>query len=112
VQEQFEPRAPDMAIHLQGVRPITFEDLSSKAIGNKNYMNHVSRQPRTFYKSLDKLVSLTNQCLPSQMFQTWGTTTTFQEVIQKLNRGRECKLPLDNFSDVAHTFPLLVVRYL
>lgn len=78
----------------------------------KNYMNHVSRQPITFYKSLDKLVSLTNQCLPSQMFQTWGTTTTFHEVIQKLNRGGECKLPLDNFSDVAHTFPLPVVRYL
>ena len=47
--------SPDMAIHLQGVRPITFEELSSKATDIENYMHHMSRPPRTFNKApLDK----------------------------------------------------------
>jgi len=47
--------SPDMAIHLQGVRPITFEELSSKATDIENYMHHLSRPPRTFNKApLDK----------------------------------------------------------
>jgi hypothetical protein len=47
--------SPDMAIHLQGVRPITFEELSSKATDIENYMHHLSRPPRTFSKApLDK----------------------------------------------------------
>jgi hypothetical protein len=46
--------SPDMAIHLQGVRPITFEELSSKATDIEKYMNHVSRPSRAFSKSFDK----------------------------------------------------------
>jgi hypothetical protein len=46
--------SPDMAIHLQGVRPITFEELSSKATDIENYMNHVSRPSRAFNKPFDK----------------------------------------------------------
>ena len=46
--------SPDMAIHLQGVRPITFKELSSEATDIENYMHHLSRPPRTFNKPLDK----------------------------------------------------------
>jgi hypothetical protein len=34
----------DMAIYLQGVRPITIEELASKATDIGNYMQHISRQ--------------------------------------------------------------------
>jgi len=35
--------SPDMAIYLQGVRPITFVELASKATDIENYKLHISR---------------------------------------------------------------------
>jgi hypothetical protein len=40
----------DMATYLQGVRPITFEELSSKATNIKNYMQHISQQGKSHNK--------------------------------------------------------------
>jgi hypothetical protein len=34
--------SPDMAIYLQGVRPISFEELASKATNIENYMQHIT----------------------------------------------------------------------
>jgi hypothetical protein len=34
--------SPDMAIYLQGVRPISFEELASKATDIENYMQHIT----------------------------------------------------------------------
>jgi hypothetical protein len=45
---------PDMAIYLQGVRPISFEELASKAIDIENYMQHITRQLRSFNKPMEK----------------------------------------------------------
>ena len=78
-----------MAIHLQGVRPITFEELSSKATNIENYMHHMSRLSRTFNKApldknnpRDKPTSSKSKQLQAmettvgpQKFQTGGTAT-------------------------------------
>jgi hypothetical protein len=34
---------PDIAIYLQGVRPISLEELASKATDIENYMQHITR---------------------------------------------------------------------
>jgi len=81
--------SPDMAIHLQGVRPITFEELSSKATDIENYMHHMSRPPRTFNKapldknnprdkptpSKPKQMQAMETTVGPQKFQTGGTAT-------------------------------------
>ena len=81
--------SPDMAIHLQGVRPITFKELSSKAIGIENYMHHMSRLPRKFNKapldknnppdkptsSKPKQMQALETTVGPQKFQTGGTAT-------------------------------------
>jgi hypothetical protein len=36
------------------VRPISFEELASKATDIKNYMQHITRQPRSFNKPMEK----------------------------------------------------------
>ena len=54
VQMFMNNMSPNMAIYIQDVRPITFEELSSKATNIENYMHHMSRKPRTFNKPLDK----------------------------------------------------------
>ena len=84
--------SPDMAIHLQGVRPITFEELSSKAMDIENYMHHLSRPPRAFNKvPLDK----NNQrdkptsSKPKQM-QTMEATVAPQKF---QNRGMAPRVP-------------------
>ncbi|KAJ1268121.1 hypothetical protein BS78_07G112500 [Paspalum vaginatum] len=46
--------SPNMAICLQGVRPVTFEELASKATDIENYMQHVSRHARPFNKPADR----------------------------------------------------------
>ena len=45
---------PSMGIYLQGVRPITFEELASKATDIENYQVHVSRQAKPFNKPMEK----------------------------------------------------------
>ena len=78
-----------MAIHLQGVRPITFEELSSNATDIENYMHHMSRPPRTFNKapldknnprdkptpSKPKQMQAMETTVGPQKFQTGGTAT-------------------------------------
>lgn len=46
---------PDMAVYLQGVRPITFEELASKATEKKNiyFLSHIARRS----KFVDKVTS-------------------------------------------------------
>jgi hypothetical protein len=46
--------SPDMAIYLQGMRPITFEELALKAIDIENYMQHISWQTRSHNKPVEK----------------------------------------------------------
>jgi hypothetical protein len=46
--------SPDMAIYLQGVRPITFEELSSKDTDIENYMQRISRQGKSHNKPVEK----------------------------------------------------------
>jgi hypothetical protein len=43
-----------MAIYLQGVRPISFEELACKATDIENYMQHITWQPRSFNKPMEK----------------------------------------------------------
>jgi hypothetical protein len=45
---------PDIAIYLQGVRPISFEELASKTTYIENYRQHITRQPRSFNKPMEK----------------------------------------------------------
>jgi hypothetical protein len=46
--------SPDMAIYLHGVRPISFEELASKATDIGNYMQHITRHSRSFNKPMEK----------------------------------------------------------
>jgi hypothetical protein len=46
--------SPNMAIYLQGVRPISFEEFASKATNIENYMQHITQQPRSFNKPMEK----------------------------------------------------------
>ena len=45
---------PDMAVYLQGVRPITFEELASKATDIYNYLSHIARRSKFVDKVTDK----------------------------------------------------------
>jgi hypothetical protein len=45
---------PDMAVYLQGVRPVTFEELASKATDIENYNQLVARRTKTVYKPVEK----------------------------------------------------------
>jgi hypothetical protein len=44
--------SPNM--YMQGVRPISFEELASKATYIENYMQHITRQSRPFNKPMEK----------------------------------------------------------
>jgi hypothetical protein len=46
--------SPDMAIYLQGVIPISFEELASKVMDIENYMQHIIRWPRSFNNPMEK----------------------------------------------------------
>jgi hypothetical protein len=46
--------SPDMDIYLHGVRPISFEELASKATDIENYMQHITRQAWSFNKPMEK----------------------------------------------------------
>ncbi|TVU51241.1 hypothetical protein EJB05_02652, partial [Eragrostis curvula] len=83
--------SPDMAIYLQGVRPVTFEELASKATDIENYMQHISRQSKTFNRLTEKNVprdkgpskpkqmqAMETTVIP-QKFQTGGTPFRNQE---------------------------------
>jgi hypothetical protein len=66
--------SPNMAIHLQGVRPITFKELSSKATDIENYMHHMSRPPRTFNKApLEKKTTseISQHLLSQSKYMPW-----------------------------------------
>lgn len=45
---------PDMEVYLQGVRPITFEELASKATDIYNYLSHIARRSKFVDKVTDK----------------------------------------------------------
>uniref|UniRef100_J3MFE1 Retrotransposon gag domain-containing protein n=1 Tax=Oryza brachyantha TaxID=4533 RepID=J3MFE1_ORYBR len=45
---------PDMAVYLQGVRPLTFEELASKATDIENYMQFVTRRSKPYSKQIEK----------------------------------------------------------
>lgn len=45
---------PDMVVDLQGVRPITFEELASKATEIYNYLSHIARRSKFVDKVTDK----------------------------------------------------------
>jgi hypothetical protein len=66
--------SPNMAIHLQGVRPITFKELSSKATDIENYMHHMSRPPRTLNKApLEKKTTseISQHLLSQSKYMPW-----------------------------------------
>jgi hypothetical protein len=46
--------SPSMAIYLHGVRPISFEELASKATYIQNYIQHITQQLRSFNKPMEK----------------------------------------------------------
>uniref|UniRef100_J3MCF0 RNA-directed DNA polymerase n=1 Tax=Oryza brachyantha TaxID=4533 RepID=J3MCF0_ORYBR len=45
---------PDMAVYLQGVRPLTFEELASKDTDIENYMQFVTRRSKPYSKPIEK----------------------------------------------------------
>lgn len=45
---------PDMAVYLQGVRPITLEELASKATDIENYLSHIARRSKFVDKVTNK----------------------------------------------------------
>jgi hypothetical protein len=71
--------SPDMAIYLQGVRPITFEELSSKATDIENYMQHISRQGRSHNKPVEKNIQRDKLPVKPKNMQAMETTIAPQK---------------------------------
>jgi hypothetical protein len=68
------------------VRPITFEELSSKATDIENYMHHMSRPPRTFNKApLEKKNNQRDKPTSSKPKQIQAMETTV--IAQKSQTG-------------------------
>jgi hypothetical protein len=66
--------SPNMAIYLQGVRPITFKELSSKATDIENYMQHISRQGKSHNKPVEKNLQWDKLPIKPKNMQAMETT--------------------------------------
>jgi hypothetical protein len=66
--------SPDMAIYLQGVRPITFEELSSKATDIENYLQHIFRQGKSHNKPVEKNLQRDKLLIKPKNMQAMETT--------------------------------------
>ncbi|KAK1684838.1 hypothetical protein QYE76_045686 [Lolium multiflorum] len=72
---------PDMAVYLQGVRPVTFEELASKATYIENYNQLIARRTKAVFKPVEKSLQrdkIPAKTKPAQVMETTTMKPQFQ----------------------------------